>query len=419
MRGGYLSPANGDGHLPGVAADNGPFFFLSYAHGPRDDHGGIDPDLWIAQLYDDLCEHIRSLADLSPGEKPGFMDRELRQGDEWPWRLSHALATCHVFVPLYSRRYFKSEHCGREWFAFNRRALNHAAKSIGRVETIIPALWIPVRDGQFPEAARSVQFKPSDFGPLYAEHGFYGIMKVRRWRDAYEEAVYLLARRIVDAAEASLVAPEDASHYDSLPSAFGGANGAGPGDKPLRVTVVALRRDELPAGRDPAYYGYDVREWNPFREQAVRSLADHAADLARSLSYTPMVGDLYQREAELLSEGSPSGPEVLLIDPWAVLQPECGEMLHRLDPLDKPWIQLVVVWNQRDTQMQAEAERLRAALEAALPRKLKAGRVISALAVRGTPSLEDFGMVLPTVISATGRHYLRSAPARMPNEVAE
>jgi FxsC-like protein len=401
--------------VAGAAADGGPFFFLSYAHGLRDDQGGQDPDLWIGQLYGALCEHIRPLADLPRGSKSGFMDRELQQGYEWPWRLSNALATCRVFVPLYSRRYFKSEHCGREWFAFNRRALNQAAKNGGRVETIVPALWIPVRDGQFPDATRSVQFKPSDFGPLYAEHGFYGIMKVSRWRDAYEEAVYLLARRIVDAAEVSPVEPEIPGQYEALPAAFGGDGGTNPGDKLLRVTVVAPRRDELPRGRDPAYYGRDALEWNPYRQNSVRSLADHAADLARSLSYTPDVGDLYQHEAELLGGESPSGPEVLLIDPWAAMQSECQEMLRRLDAMDKPWVQVVVVWNQQDTQMHEDANQIRVALDAALPRKLREGRATSALAVRGVPSLEDFGTVLPTVIAAAGRHYLRSAPARLTN----
>jgi hypothetical protein len=32
--------------------------------------------------------------------------------------------------------------------------------------------------------------------------------------------------------------------------------------------------------------------------------------------------------------------------------------------------------------------------------------------VRGVPSLEDFGVVLPTVIAAAGRHYVRLASAR-------
>jgi FxsC-like protein len=394
----------------GRDADGGSFFFLSYAHSPRDEHRNQDSDLWITQLYEALGEHIRQLIDLLPGSKPGFMDRQLWQGQEWPWRLSHALATCRVFVPLYSRQYFKSEHCGKEWFAFHRRALNHAASNgVGRVEAIVPALWTPVRDGRFPEAARSVRFRPEDFGQLYAEHGFYGIMKVNRWRDAYDEAVYLLARRIVDAAEASPVQPEAAVQYESLPAAFGGEGGTGPGDKLLRVTVVAPRRDELPDGRDPSYYGRDAGEWNPYRQGSVRSLADYAADLARSLSFTPDVGDLFQHEAELLGGERPSGPEVLLIDPWAVMQLECREILRRLDPLDKPWVQVVVVWNRQDTQLQAEAEKVRSALEAALPRTLREGRATSALAIRGVPSLEDFGTVLPTVIAAASRQYLRSA----------
>jgi FxsC-like protein len=409
-----------DGYVPGGTADVGPFFFLSYAHSPRGEQGGQDPDLWIAQLYDALCEHIRPLADLPLGAKTGFMDRELQQGQEWPWRLSNALATCRVFVPLYSRRYFNSEHCGKEWFAFHRRALNYAAANgVGRVETIVPALWIPWRDGRFPEATRSVQFRPDDFGPLYAEHGFYGIMKVNRWRDAYDEAVYLLARRMVDAAEASPVEPEHAVQYESLPAAFGGGVGASPGDKLLRVTVVAPRLDELPEGRDASYYGRDARDWNPYRPGSVRPLADHAADLARSLSYTPAVGDLYQHESQLLGSDRPSGPEVLLIDPWAVLQLECREILRRLDPLDKPWVQVVVVWNRQDAQLQADADKVRSALEAALPRTLREGRATSALAVRGVPSLEDFGTVLPTVIAAASRQYLRFASTHTPNGAVE
>lgn len=408
--------ADDEGYQGRAADEGGPFFFLSYAHGPRDYPIRRDPDLWIAQLYDDLCEHIKSLADLPLGNKAGFMDRELQQGHEWPRRLSVALATSRVFVPLYSRAYFKSEHCGKEWFAFNLRRLNYRAKSARPVETIVPALWIPVRNGQLPEAVSSVQYNSADFGDLYAEHGFYGIMKVGRWREAYEMAVYLLARRIVDVADASPPAgPEFWGQYESLPSAFGGYDGTGPGDKLLRVTVVAPGSDDLPAGRDPAYYGKEVREWNPYRQDSVRALADHAAELARSLSYTPDVGDLYRHESALLGGGPPSGPEVLLIDPWAVLNQECREMLRRLDEMDKPWIQVVVVWNHQDAQMQADAPQIRTALEDALPRKLREGRATSALAVRGVPSLEDFGVVLPTVIAAAGRNYIRTVSARLPN----
>jgi len=137
-----------------AAEEGGLFFFLSYPHTPRDYPLRQDPDPWIAQLYDDLCEHVKSLADLPPGSRAGFMDRELQQGHDWPRRLSVALATCRVFVPLYSRAYFKSEQCGKEWFAFNLRRLNYRAKIVRPVETIVPALC-PASSGRAVRHRRS------------------------------------------------------------------------------------------------------------------------------------------------------------------------------------------------------------------------------------------------------------------------
>jgi FxsC-like protein len=345
------------------------------------------------------------------------MDRELQRGYAWPDRLANALATCQVFVPLYSRRYFKSEHCGKEWFAFNMRRLNHLAKSDRPVETIVPAVWIPLPAGMLPEAATSVQYSSNDFPQLYAEHGFYGIIKVKRWRDVYEEVVYRLAQQIVKAAQTSPPVPASLLPYASLPSAFGGSGAMGPGDRPLRITVVAPSTGELPDGRDESYYGKDFRAWNPYRGDSVRPLAAHATDLARGLSYTPVVGDLFQHEATLVGREPPSGPEVLLIDPWAVLLPECQVILQRLDSMDTPWVQVVVVWNEKDAQMRTERSRLREALDSVLPRKLREGRATHVFAVRGVPSLEEFGLVLPPVIAEAGRHYLRTVSAHPPQEL--
>ena len=70
MHGGYVPGVAADGYPP-LGGDDGPLFFLSYAHGPRDDRTGRDPDLWVGQLYEDLCDHIKSLADLPPGPTGG------------------------------------------------------------------------------------------------------------------------------------------------------------------------------------------------------------------------------------------------------------------------------------------------------------------------------------------------------------
>ena len=339
------------------------------------------------------------------------MDRELRQGHEWPDRLISALATCRVFVPLYSRRYFKSENCGKEWFAFNMRRINQRTKSASPVETIIPALWSPLPDGKLPEAVSSVQHN-FGFNQEYADHGFYGIMKVKLWRGVYEEAALRLAEEIVHAAESAPAMPGRRMPYQELSPAFGDVP-AGPGDKPLWITVAAPSRLELPAGRDETCYGNDSRAWNPYCGDAARPLAEHAADLARGLSYTPSVGDLFQHSAVLGGRERPSGPGVLLVDPWAALLPDCREILQQLDATDSPWTQVVVVWSEKDAQMRTEQARLVEALGSALPNKLREGRATHVFAVRGVPSVEEMGLVLPLVIAEASRYYLRAASAHL------
>ena len=89
---------------------SGPYFFLSYPHTPKFvDRDEEDPDTWAAKLYKDLCGHLFQLSSLPLADRIGFMDRELRPGHEWPLEMARALATCRVFVPLYSPRYFSIE----------------------------------------------------------------------------------------------------------------------------------------------------------------------------------------------------------------------------------------------------------------------------------------------------------------------
>ncbi|NEE46574.1 TIR domain-containing protein, partial [Streptomyces sp. SID8455] len=72
---------------------------------------------------------VMAMTDLPAGASAGFMDREIRSGEGWSERLGETLATCRVFVPLFSPRYFASEMCGKEWHAFEQRAIHHRARS--------------------------------------------------------------------------------------------------------------------------------------------------------------------------------------------------------------------------------------------------------------------------------------------------
>ena len=393
-------------------AEDGPYFFLSYAHALRgDDRDAEDQDVWVHRLFRDLCGYVANLAGL-PANKVGFMDRELQSGNEWPWRLSWNLANCRVFVPLYSRRYFQSVHCGKEWSAFRNRTQNGSAQASGHTETIIPALWSPIRQDQFPLAARSIHFEPRNFGDHYADHGFFAIMKLTRFKDDYDWAVLSLARHIFNVAEQTRLPPGPAMDYDSLSNAF--EEGAVPdmaGDKRLRIIVAAPHLGDLPPRRSVTYYGQTASDWNPYAPESVEPLAAYARGLAKYLGFRPEVTSLYEQEDDLQSaDGPAAGPAVLLIDPWEVAQPRCQRILARLDELDKPWIQVVVIWNDKDGEMTAAETELQTALDAAMPiTRSERVRVTALHAFRGVPSLKDIQPVLGDSMRHAARQYLKYA----------
>ncbi len=392
-----------------------PFFFLSYQHAIRgNDPDAEDQDIWVSKLFRDLCNHIGVIEGLPPS-KVGFMDRELRSGNEWPWQLSQNLATCKVFVPLYSRRYFQSPHCGKEWTAFRKRVQNGGGHASGHPDAIIPALWSPVRTEDLPRAAQPIHFEPREFGQLYADYGFFAIMKLTRFEDDYQWAVLQLARGIVAEARRAQIPPGPTMDYDSLPSSWDeGAPREMAGDKRLRIIIAAPNRGDLPAGRSAFHYGPTARDWIPYAPDTQQSIADYAVVLAKHYGYRPEVSDLYEQAEDLLSaDGPASGPAVLLIDPWEATQARCQRILTRLDELDKPWIRLVVVWNRKDTEMTAAETELRGAIEAALPVTLKDRlRPTTLAAARGVPSIEEIPMVLGDSMRHAARQYLKYAHGR-------
>jgi FxsC-like protein len=415
MHGGELSAGSARGGFSSGAADDAPFFFLSYAHSVRPDGPDPDdPDQLIGRLFKDLCNHISDETG-RPAGSVGFMDRELQPRNEWPWHLSRNLATCRVFVPMYSRRYFQSEHCGKEWAAFRDRARNGSAHASGHVEAILPALWRPFPRKELPEAASEIHFNPGELGQIYAEYGFYGIMKLTRFSDEYEWVAYNLAERILRVTERA-PDPGPAMDYGALASAFGSAPDT-PGDKRLRIIIAAPHRGDLPPGRSGDHYGQAPRDWNPYAPDSVEPLAEHAVVLARRDGFRPELGDLYEQADDLMRDAGPApgAAAVLLIDPWAVLQSHCRPVLARLDELDKPWVQVVVVWNRKDAEMAAAEGELRRALAEAMPSRLSArGRATSQLAWQGVPSLGDITPALKDAMRHAARQYLKYAQGHPP-----
>ncbi|MEV6401159.1 hypothetical protein AB0M39_41370, partial [Streptomyces sp. NPDC051907] len=82
-----------------------PYFFLSYARIPAtEERSREDPDRDLDDFHRDLCGHVMQLTDHDGREAPGFLDRRMGIGAEWERQLKQALATCQVFVPVYTKR---------------------------------------------------------------------------------------------------------------------------------------------------------------------------------------------------------------------------------------------------------------------------------------------------------------------------
>ncbi len=392
--------------------DDTSYFLISYSHTQRNDQGtDRKPDHWVMLFYRDLSRNVEELAG-APGTRVGLLDRELWVENDWLAGLPQALASCHVLVPLYSHRYFQSEPCGREWYAFASRLANENARR-AQAPAIVPVMWLPMAPSSIHPAARTV---PIDYGGInsYVELGLDGIMKQARYRPDYEKVVRTVAEQVLATARRSAAGPWPVVEFNSLPNLFAPASVPGPGTSRLLVTVLAPQRDELPSGRDVQYYGAAAWDWAPYWPTSNDPIAQYTANSARRMGFSPYVGDLRERENDLLVDGPAAHPELLIIDPWAAARPESRRLLAQCRLADKPWVQVVIPWNPADGGIAAEQARLRSALDATLPRKLAQGRVTSEIAVEGVPSIEAFGAVLPLLILAAAKRYLEHAPAVPP-----
>ncbi|MFE2067021.1 TIR-like protein FxsC [Streptomyces sp. NPDC059467] len=393
---------------PMAADDAGPYFFLSYAHVPRDESDETDPDLWVHRLFRDLCGHIRNMTTVSAGSA-GFMDRKMRAGQRWNDELADSLVGCRVFVPLYSPRYFVSSWCGKEWTAFGQRQTSYRIPGQrGLPSAVVPALWTPVPDHRLPECAQGIQYLGPDHGERYRRFGLYGLAKLSSFRSDYQKAVLMLARRIVDVGESIAVERGDPAALHTAQDAFTRDGGTLPATgRRLRISVAAGTRRRLPEGRSPAYYGSTSLEWRPYHPAAPHPLRKVAAGIAEQLDFQPDVREFDH------AHGPSEGPEVLLLDRWLLRDPEHRALLGEFDADDHRRTGLVVPWNAADPDDDADEPGVAAEVESALPRRTSRQRQAGRPTVLG-PDERSFSEQFPRVVHWAAAEYLRRAPARVP-----
>jgi FxsC-like protein len=398
-----------------------PYFFLSYARTPRREPGEADsPDRWVRKLYKDLCSEILQMTAVQP-EEAGFMDVENRLGAEWSPELMKAIKNCRVFVPLYSLRYFESENCGREWFAFARREVTHRARGGDQVDAVVPVLWTRLAPSRIPPVALKLQYEHPELGERYRDEGMYGLMKLRNYRSSYQRAVHRLAQRIIELGDMSVAHADhdvqrmERKDFESLPSSFGPTSARRTSDGKLRITVLAHDTSSLPPGRATDYYGDTPHSWSPYRPGCPQPVAEYALELIRQcLDCDPCIESFDIAE---LNGDLPVPPGICLVDAWIVMSDAYHERLRQLNELSASWVSVVIPWNRDDPAFNDHGEVLRMKLEEHLGAKLASVPRRCRMAADGIPTIEDLGAVLPEMAMTMLRRYhkdpsadLRSVP---------
>jgi FxsC-like protein len=123
---------------------------------------------------------------------------------------------------------------------------------------------------------------------------------------------------------------------------------------------------------------------------------------------------VYEHEESLLAGDPRFGPQILIVDPWALLLPHSQQLLQRVNDGRRPWVQVVIPWNAADEESRQSRGKLRAVLDATLQGKLAQTAAISEMAAQGVPSPGEFDLVLGQLIGVVAKRYLANAAAFPP-----
>ncbi|HEV2343491.1 MAG TPA: TIR-like protein FxsC [Actinocrinis sp.] len=407
----------------------GPCFFLSYAHTPRLFDDGDDPDGWVKQFYRDLCMELvhfdQRWHEYGP---PGFMDDAMQNGTLWRRHLSERLASCRVFVPLYSRAYFRKEFCGREWALFRERQMAHLAQTGVPNEAIVPVLWQPL-PGELPATAAEVQLAPLVDNTRYLERGLFELIRLDK--RAYLEVVIRLAEHLDSVAREGAPPPGPVVDLSDVSPLFPQQQANVTPTRRLHITVAALDSLSLPPSRESGFYGRLPDEWNPYHPASDVPLLPRTEDLARELGYTPVINSLDRAHAEALGRieaepggdsqaeaddpmDNPDGPGIILIDPWMAYDPVGAARIAELDRLRRPWVRAMVLWSRSDTQTLEHAAMLRAKLQLTMPRGMDSWRRTTRSATRDLGSLAELGHALPSVVEFAWNTFVKASRSDLP-----
>src|ERR1051325_1341866 len=412
------------------------WFFVSYAH--RD---AIDSP-WLRDFFERLAREVGTAAGLPSHLEErdiGFIDEDgLELGDNWPDALAEALQSSKVFLCLYSRSYFKSPDCGREFEIFRSRLANYTPPpDSGPARLIIPILWEkPSRLSEtLPDAVSDLQYKHSDFGDEYATLGLALLMRLER-KEEVENFISELADRIVNQAERhplprlpNLKPLKDVSNaFITCPAS------------PLLAVAENLTDSDIPAtvpppnisGPDVAWYvyfagrGVDYRgkrtnvscygpaggyQWKPLLPPKEETIGAITPVVAGKKGLTPAVLPLSKELVTHLQKAEDDNTiAILIVDPWSVKVESYMALMRDYDKYRFSNCAVIIVWNLLDDETVTKTAELKDGLTEAFSRNL----LVADEAFRDSIQTEDELLTIlgGTIDTIKGRLRTKAKPAR-------
>jgi len=400
-----------------------PLLFLSYAHTPQEDSTDWQPDYWVRRFHNDLSQTIAKTVGVPNHSDQFFMDQNIKVGTLWADELVQKLATCSVFVPLYTARYFTRPDCGREWSIIRLRQDMHVSASNRCPNIVIPVLWRPIKPEELPLWARNIQYTHESLGSVYHSMGLESLLRLRDYQDAYRRAVAALAMRIIEVAygQDRLRPLLELPRFQTLPDAFAAAGNPIGTNAPVRIAVAALdKHSTMTPGRSTVWYGETPEDWCPYRDgpgPEETPVAWRAAAVAERRDFTARVSVLSMRSEELNSHATPTAPTLVLIDAWTTLDERWRRLLRQLDVViqKKPWIRIILPWNKADLETSANSGALRTGIEESLGRSLSTDRITSRRADPGPSDSAAFGPAVGEAIRLIQAEFMKHAEKHLPS----
>jgi len=138
------------------------------------------------QFLTDLEDELSNRINLAPDEEWSFIDaRDIELGAPWPDDLARAVISSRVCLAFYSKQYFVSDWCGKEFEVFRRRGAR-----------IFPVLWGPPAL-EVLQSVKDVEYVNDNFPKEYRDKGLRQlVLQQERSAGDYRECVRLFGESI-------------------------------------------------------------------------------------------------------------------------------------------------------------------------------------------------------------------------------